>query len=303
MMRPRNKWVFAVGLLFSALIIIENVPQFFNTRFYLIGLGTAPTRTSELISAAIVLVPLAILWIGYFCFTRLQSRRLRLSFTLFATALFVAMEILMNTSFAWFTVHKGLGPIAQAYFTFKERFDIDRAVISDVSDEPVLTKQGNQIGVRIRFAFPQSDNRSMRLGGPWVTTAPNPDPYEWKDWIEETSFRTSPVRWQMDDRGAYFAQWRTDDRGAYFDFYPRFIFRSSKGNLCLEESGAEMLARYPAGMQTYHIRFELEAAHASEASMRMYPTKQKYDVSEFHRTAVKENLPICDYAKIMQGLD
>jgi hypothetical protein len=291
MMRLRNKWVFAIGLLFSALIVMENVPQFFNTRFYLIGLGTGPTRTSELISDAILLVPLAMLWIGYFCFTRLLSRHLYLSFTLFATTLFVVMEILMNTSFAWFTVHKGLGPIAQTYFTFKERFDIDRAVISDMSDEPVLTKQGNQIGVRIRFTFPQSDNRSMHLQPPWLATAPNPDPYEWKDWIEETSLTTSRSQWQM------------DGRGSYFDFYPTFIFRSAKGYRCLDRSGEEMLSRYPAGMRTYHIKFEIDAAHAAEASIRMFTTKQKYDVSEFYQTAVKENLPICDYSRIVHGLE
>jgi hypothetical protein len=113
--------------------------------------------------------------------SRRASRFLHLGFILIAAAVFVAMDIMMFMTFAKSGATAWEGPFIKGYLTVVERVKIDHVKIVDFSDQPILTKDGNPVGVRIIFSVNPNDDSILKSMEISVTTDPKGDVNSWHE--------------------------------------------------------------------------------------------------------------------------
>jgi len=284
------------ALVFSLLIVIENLPQiaWLNIRIF-----SQPELKDQILSAGFLLIPLTILWIVYALFlvvAKRSSRSLHLGFLLIAAAVFVTMDIVMFMTFARSGATAWEGPFIKSYLTVVERVKIDHVKIVDFSDQPILTEHGNPVGVRIIFSVTPNDDSILKRMEISVTTDPKGDVNSWH--ADPSSWDYSELRMR-----STIHQYRN---GSYYaDFYPTVIFHDQNGNDCLTEipdkAGEFFASHYPDGIRSFYVLFVIPAEHVYEVSLRMFPTKRQYNVSDFYQTAVKDKFPVCPGFKTNQG--
>ncbi len=287
-MNKMKTTLLATAVIFSILIVIENLPQFawLNIRIF------APARPADqLLSAGFILIPLIILWAVYALFlivAKRASMSLHLGLILIAAVIFVAMDIVMFMTFARSDATAWEGPFIKGYLTVVERMKIDHVKIVDFSDQPILTEDGNPVGVRIIFTVTPNDDSILKRMEISVTTDPKGDVNSWH--ADPSSWDNSELKMR-----STIHQYRNGNY--YADFYPTVIFHDQNGNDCLTETpdkaGEFFASHYPDGIRSFYVLFVIPAEHVYEVSLRMFPTKRQYNVLDFYQTAVKEKFPVC----------
>jgi hypothetical protein len=294
-MNKMKTTLLVTAVVFSILIVIENLPQiaWLNIRIF-----SQPELKDQILSAGILLIPLTILWVACALFlvaAKRSSLSLRLGFILMAAAVFVAMDIVMFITFARSGATAWEGPFIKSYLTVVERVKIDHVKIVDFSDQPILTKDGNPVGVRIIFSVTPNDDSNLKSMEISVTTDPKGDVNSW---------HADPSSWDYSELKMRSTIHQYGNGSYYADFYPSVIYHDQNGNDCLTEStdkaGEFFASHYPDGIRSFYVLFVFPAQHVSEASLISFPTRRQYSVSDFYQTAVKEKFPVCPGFKTNQ---
>jgi hypothetical protein len=287
-MNKMKTTLLVTAIIFSILIVIENVSQvaWINLRIF-----SQPEPKDQILSACFLLIPLTILWVVYALFlvvSRRASRFLHLGFILIAAAVFVAMDIVMFMTFARSGATAWEGPFIKSYLTVVERVKIDHVKIADFSDQPILTEVGNPVGVRIIFSVTPNDDSILKSMEISVTTDPKGD---------VNSRHADPSSWDYSELKMRSTIHQYGNGSYYADFYPIVIFHDQNGNDCLtaspDKAGDFFASHYPDGIRSFYVLFVIPAEHVYEVSLRMFPTKRQYNVSDFYQTAMKEKFPVC----------
>jgi len=127
---------FFAACLFSALIVAENVPHAFHRLFVIFS---SPAPDAPFVVAGFVLVPLALLWVSWALLRK--SAHAIISFCAAASLIFLTMDYFLPYP----------GPIEKTFFMIDEGRKIYGAGLDSFSDEPLLSKRGDPIGIVLSY--------------------------------------------------------------------------------------------------------------------------------------------------------
>ena len=267
--------LFILALSFSILIIVENLPQAARR---IIRLFAPPDRQDFLVVGAFTVLPLALLWASW-AFLRKQKHA-RASFLTAAIVIFLAMDYFLPVP----------GPAKMLFFTIDEGRKIFAVALQqDSTDAPLLTKQGNPIGISFRYTL------RVPAGGAYLV----------QTHLSPASLTLTPEEAGIDPGGSALQgatgpdEWLTVPSKMTVtrtgNAIPKFIiYNKSKDEFCLFRLATDLLKDNP-GLTKYRVDLQIGGPHTllvQEAPLH-FVTRNSYDVREFYESALKEHMSFC----------
>jgi len=272
--RKRNI-LLVIAASFSILIVAENVPHAANSLLTIFS--SPPEPRTSLVVGAYVFLPLILLWASW-AFLRKRKHSL-VSFPIAACAIFLTMDFLLPYP----------GPIKKTFLMIDEGRKIYEVGLEHSSDESLLTKQDNPIGIAFNYTL------SLPAGGTYLLQthlSPTSHPLTPEDaGIDQTGsalgVMTGPDEWLT-------VSSRTNVRRAA-NAIPRFImYDAAKNELCLSTLAKDLMKDNP-GLVNYRVEIRVggKQTFLDQIAILHFETQHSYDVRAFYESAVKEQMPLC----------
>lgn len=269
---------FFAALLFSALIVAENVPHAFHRLFVIFS---SPAPDAPFVVGGFVFLPLALLWTGW-ALLRKNAHAIVL-FSAAASLIFLTMDYFLPYP----------GPIKKVFVMIDDGRKIYGARIESFRDEPLLSKQGNPIGIALSYTV------SLPAAGKYLVQthlSPASVSLRPEDAGIDPSGSALEVLWEPGSMGP--DEWLTVASRTSVTrtkrVLPRFtIYQPPSREFCLISSATGLLNS--PGPTKYRVELVVsgERTLMDQAAVLHFETRKSYDVREFYRSAIEERMPVC----------
>jgi hypothetical protein len=269
--------IFFIAVLFSLLIVVENLP---HAGHRLIALFAPPPEPqSSLIVAAFIFIPLILLWAGCAYFRKLK----------YPPASFLIAALLIFLSTDYFLPYPG--PVKKTFLMISEGRKISATNLENFSDEPFLTKSDHPIGIAFHYtlSFPAEGKYLVQTHLSPVSHPPAPD----EAGIDSSGsalgipFPPGPDQWirapgkEKIEATAYAV--------------PNFIMSDHLNNrFCLFSLAKDLLKDNP-GLTKYRVEIRIagEQNLLDQMALLHFETRNSYDAGAFYESAIKDHMPLC----------
>ena len=271
----RDRILLILGILFSILVIVENIPHASHRLFTIFA--PPPEPESSLVVGAYFVLPLALFWASW-AFFRKRKHAL-ISFASAAFVIFLTMDYFLPYP----------GPAKKTFFMIDEGRKIYAVALQSSGDEPFLTKQGNPIGISFHYTM------RVPAGGTYLV----------QSHLSPASRQLTPEDAGIDPSGSALQavpgpdEWLTIRSRVSItssgNAIPKFIiYNASKDEFCLFRLAADLLKDNP-GRTKYLVEVQVggQQTFLNQIAVLRFETRNSYDVLEFYESAVKEHMPLC----------
>lgn len=267
--------VLIIASALSILIVAENVPHAAHSLLTIFS--SPPEPQTSLIVGAYLFLPLALLWASW-AYLRKRKHPL-ISFPIAACAIFLTMDYLLPYP----------GPVKKSFLMIDEGRKIYEVGLENSGDAPFLTKQGNPIGISLKYTM------AMPAGGKYLIQthlSPTSRPLTPEDaGIDQTGSAlevlTGPDEWLTAPSRTSVSRVR--------NAIPRFImYDASKNEFCLSPLAQDLMKDNP-GLVNYRVEIRVggNQTFMDQIALLHFETRNSYDVRTFYESAVKEHMPFC----------
>ncbi len=269
---------------------------FFFQSLYIIGFSfkEGPSIVT-LIAFCFFLVPTIVMWVFFYLVTKEKIKSLVLPIA--GILLMICLEVLLPVS-----------PIKTTIISARTQRAIDRAVVSELSDELFYSALGNPIGIRIKYSVEFQDSGEFSVSPTLYSTDSRYHHYQTgMSHFANIEIIPEPERSKY---GGYI--YRKDQQYQFIaDFLPGFIFLArrdsknlKKNELCLYETESQTLSVEEFGKLVSeplgsHYNIEVGIGGNSYFVNKRWTiterTTRSYSHKTFYDSALKENAGKCNF--------
>lgn len=269
-----------IGIIATFLIVIENIPHALH-RF--ITLFSSPTPYDNFIVVVFIFAPLVLVWAGYCYFKKKNFRYREGTFLALVMVIFLVMAFFLPSD----------GYLRKSLFMCMEWRNISTAIIDNITDQPLLSANGNPIGIRLTYSvkFSGKDSFIEQTHFYPVSRLPTPDSVDYDTSGVAMQTFVPPNQWN----GPIYPKDHMEK--VIVQAVPFFMgvdFATSQ--FCLSPLASKIISQSTLpGRTKYKIIIPIVGKHTllNQASLRTFETQQSYDVREFYQNALNEKIPIC----------
>ena len=275
-----------IALLFSALIVAENVPHAFHRLFVIFS---SPAPGAAFIVGAFILLPLAALWASWALLRK--TAHAPGSFSVAAVVIFLAMDYFLPYP----------GPVKKLFFMIDEGRRIYGASLESFDDAPLLSKQGSPIGVALTYTV------SFPTAGKYLIAthlSPVSRPLRPEDAGIDPSGSALEVLWGPGSMGGP-DEWvtvnqrtsvqRTKRVTPVFIMYGALSREPCLFSLAADPSKFMEPLKDDPGPTRYRVELQVSGEHTmmDQAALLHFETRKAYNVRQFYQSAIEDQMPVC----------